>query len=202
MRSVQLEASWLKLLADQFDQPYMQQLREFLVAEKRTGKTIYPPGANMFAALDKVPVEQVKVVIIGQDPYHGPGQAHGLSFSVPRGVALPPSLRNVFAEIESDLGCAPLAAQGSGDLSLWAEQGVLLLNAVLSVQAGAAASHQGKGWEQFTDVLVQRLAVQRSGLVFLLWGSYAQKKASIVDGSRHQLLKALIHRHFRRTVAF
>ena len=190
MRSVQLEASWLTLLADQFDQPYMQQLREFLVAEKRTGKTIYPPGADMFAALNKVPVEQVKVVIIGQDPYHGPGQAHGLSFSVPRGVALPPSLRNVFAEVESDLGCAPLAAQGSGDLSLWAEQGVLLLNAVLSVQAGVAASHQGKGWEQFTDVLVQRLAVQRSGLVFLLWGSYAQKKASIVDGSRHQLLKA------------
>ena len=157
MRSVQLEASWLTLLADQFDQPYMQQLREFLVAEKRTGKIIYPPGANTFAALDKVPVEQVKVVIIGQDPYHGPGQAHGLSFSVPRGVALPPSLRNVFAEIESDLGCAPLAAQGSGDLSLWAEQGVLLLNAVLSVQAGAAASHQGKGWEQFTDVLVLSL---------------------------------------------
>ncbi|NCF34076.1 MAG: uracil-DNA glycosylase, partial [Proteobacteria bacterium] len=167
MRAVQLEASWLALLADQFDQPYMLQLREFLLAEKLAGKTVYPSGNNMFAALNRVPVEQVKVVVIGQDPYHGPGQAHGLSFSVPRGVPLPPSLRNIFAEIEKDLGCQSLAAQGSGDLSLWAEQGVLLLNAVLSVQAHAAASHQGKGWEQFTDVLVQRLAAQRSGLVFL-----------------------------------
>jgi uracil-DNA glycosylase len=190
MRAVQLEASWLALLADQFDQPYMLQLREFLLAEKLAGKTVYPSGNNMFAALNRVPVEQVKVVVIGQDPYHGPGQAHGLSFSVPRGVPLPPSLRNIFAEIEKDLGCHSLAAQGSGDLSLWAEQGVLLLNAVLSVQAHAAASHQGKGWEQFTDVLVQRLAAQRSGLVFLLWGSYAQKKAAMVDGSRHRLLKA------------
>lgn len=190
MRAVQLEASWLALLADQFDQPYMLQLREFLLAEKLAGKTVYPSGNNMFAALNRVPVEQVKVVVIGQDPYHGPGQAHGLSFSVPRGVPLPPSLRNIFAEIEKDLGCQSLAAQGSGDLSLWAEQGVLLLNAVLSVQAHAAASHQGKGWEQFTDVLVQRLAAQRSGLVFLLWGSYAQKKAAMVDGSRHRLLKA------------
>ena len=143
----------------------------------------------MFAALNLVSLEQTKVVIIGQDPYHGPGQAHGLSFSVPRGVALPPSLRNIFAEIESDLGCATLAA-GSGDLSQWAQQGVLLLNAVLSVRARTAGSHQGRGWEQFTDVLVQRLAAQRSGLVFLLWGSYAQKKASVVDGSRHCLLKA------------
>ena len=190
MRAVQLEASWLALLADQFDQPYMLQLREFLLAEKLAGKTVYPSGNSMFAALNRVPVEQVKVVVIGQDPYHGPGQAHGLSFSVPRGVPLPPSLRNIFAEIEKDLGCQSLAAQGSGDLSLWAEQGVLLLNAVLSVQAHAAASHQGKGWEQFTDVLVQRLAAQRSGLVFLLWGSYAQKKAAMVDGSRHRLLKA------------
>jgi uracil-DNA glycosylase len=190
MRAVQLEASWLALLADQFDQPYMLQLREFLLAEKLAGKTVYPSGNNMFAALNRVPVEQVKVVVIGQDPYHGPGQAHGLSFSVPRGVPLPPSLRNIFSEIEKDLGCQSLAAQGSGDLSLWAEQGVLLLNAVLSVQAHAAASHQGKGWEQFTDVLVQRLAAQRSGLVFLLWGSYAQKKAAMVDGSRHRLLKA------------
>ena len=190
MRAVQLEASWLALLADQFDQPYMLQLREFLRAEKLAGKTVYPSGNSMFAALNRVPVEQVKVVVIGQDPYHGPGQAHGLSFSVPRGVPLPPSLRNIFAEIEKDLGCQSLAAQGSGDLSLWADQGVLLLNAVLSVQAHAAASHQGKGWEQFTDVLVQRLAAQRSGLVFLLWGSYAQKKAAMVEGSRHRLLKA------------
>ena len=189
MRTVQLQDSWRALLADQFEQPYMQQLREFLLAEKHARHQVYPAGKDMFAALNLVPLEQTKVVIIGQDPYHGPGQAHGLSFSVPRGVALPPSLRNIFAEIESDLGCATLTA-GSGDLSLWAQQGVLLLNAVLSVRARTAGSHQGRGWEQFTDVLVQRLAAQRSGLVFLLWGSYAQKKASVVDGSRHCLLKA------------
>ena len=189
MRTVQLQDSWRALLADQFEQPYMQQLREFLLAEKRAGHQVFPGGKDMFAALNLVSLEQTKVVIIGQDPYHGPGQAHGLSFSVPRGVALPPSLRNIFAEIESDLGCATLAA-GSGDLSQWAQQGVLLLNAVLSVRARTAGSHQGRGWEQFTDVLVQRLAAQRSGLVFLLWGSYAQKKASVVDGSRHCLLKA------------
>ena len=189
MRTVQLQDSWRALLADQFEQPYMQQLREFLLAEKRAGHQVFPAGKDMFAALNLVSLEQTKVVIIGQDPYHGPGQAHGLSFSVPRGVALPPSLRNIFAEIESDLGCATLAA-GSGDLSQWAQQGVLLLNAVLSVRARTAGSHQGRGWEQFTDVLVQRLAAQRSGLVFLLWGSYAQKKASVVDVSRHCLLKA------------
>ena len=189
MRTVQLQDSWRALLADQFEQPYMQQLREFLLAEKRAGHRVFPAGKDMFAALNLVSLEQTKVVIIGQDPYHGPGQAHGLSFSVPRGVALPPSLRNIFAEIESDLGCATLAA-GSGDLSQWAQQGVLLLNAVLSVRARTAGSHQGRGWEKFTDVLVQRLAAQRSGLVFLLWGSYAQKKASVVDGSRHCLLKA------------
>ena len=189
MRTVQLQDSWRALLADQFEQPYMQQLREFLLAEKCAGHQVFPAGKDMFAALNLVSLEQTKVVIIGQDPYHGPGQAHGLSFSVPRGVALPPSLRNIFAEIESDLGCATLAA-GSGDLSQWAQQGVLLLNAVLSVRARTAGSHQGRGWEQFTDVLVQRLAAQRSGLVFLLWGSYAQKKASVVDGSRHCLLKA------------
>ena len=189
MRTVQLQDSWRALLADQFEQPYMQQLRDFLLAEKRARHQVYPAGKDMFAALNLVPLEQTKVVIIGQDPYHGPGQAHGLSFSVPRGVALPPSLRNIFAEIESDLGCATLTA-GSGDLSLWARQGVLLLNAVISVRARTAGSHQCRGWEQFTDVLVQRLAAQRSGLVFLLWGSYAQKKASVVDGSRHCLLKA------------
>tara|TARA_B100001057_G_scaffold361892_1_gene364372 strand:- start:179 stop:868 length:690 start_codon:yes stop_codon:yes gene_type:complete len=190
MRAVQLESSWQTLLADQFEQPYMQQLRAFLVAEKRAGHQVFPAGRDMFAALNLVPVERTKVVVIGQDPYHGPGQAHGLSFSVPRGVSLPPSLRNIFTEIESDLGAASLAARGSGDLSRWAEQGVLLLNAVLSVRARAAGSHQGRGWERFTDVLVQRLASERSGLVFLLWGSYAQKKASVVDANRHRLLRA------------
>lgn len=190
MRPVQLEASWLALLADQFELPYMRQLREFLLAQKRAGKVVYPAGESMFAALNRLSVQRVKVVIIGQDPYHGAGQAHGLSFSVPPSVPLPPSLRNIFTEIEQDVGCPGLVAQGNGDLSPWADQGVLLLNAVLSVEANAAASHQGKGWEQFTDVLVQRLATQRSGLVFLLWGSYAQKKAAVVDANAHRLLKA------------
>ena len=190
MRPVQLEASWLALLADQFELPYMRQLREFLLAQKRAGKVVYPAGESMFAALNRLSVQRVKVVIIGQDPYHGAGQAHGLSFSVPPSVPLPPSLRNIFTEIEQDVGCPGLVAQGNGDLSPWADQGVLLLNAVLSVEANAAASHQGKGWEQFTDVLVQRLATQRSGLVFLLWGSYAQKKAAVVDANEHLLLKA------------
>ncbi len=190
MRTVQLEHSWRTLLADQFEQPYMRQLREFLLDEKRAGHQVFPSGKDMFTALNLVPLERVKVVIIGQDPYHGPGQAHGLSFSVLSGVPLPPSLRNIFTEIESDIGCTSSVAAGSGDLSLWAEQGVLLLNSVLSVRARSAGSHQGQGWEQFTDVLVQRLAAERAGLVFLLWGSYAQKKAAIVDKARHCLLKA------------
>jgi len=190
MRTVQLEHSWRTLLEDQFEQPYMRQLREFLLDEKRAGHQVFPAGKNMFTALNLVPLERAKVVIIGQDPYHGPGQAHGLSFSVLSGVPLPPSLRNIFTEIESDVGCTSLVTAGSGDLSLWAEQGVLLLNSVLSVRARSAGSHQGQGWEQFTDVLVQRLAAERAGLVFLLWGSYAQKKAAIVDNARHCLLKA------------
>ena len=190
MRTVQLEHSWRTLLEDQFEQPYMRQLREFLLDEKRAGHQVFPAGKNMFTALNLVPLERAKVVIIGQDPYHGPGQAHGLSFSVLSGVPLPPSLRNIFTEIENDVGCTSLVAAGSGDLSLWAEQGVLLLNSVLSVRARSAGSHQGQGWEQFTDVLVQRLAAERAGLVFLLWGSYAQKKAAIVDNARHCLLKA------------
>ena len=190
MRTVQLEHSWRTLLEDQFEQPYMRQLRQFLLDEKRAGHQVFPSGKNMFTALNLVPLERAKVVIIGQDPYHGPGQAHGLSFSVLSGVPLPPSLRNIFTEIESDVGCTSLVTAGSGDLSLWAEQGVLLLNSVLSVRARSAGSHQGQGWEQFTDVLVQRLAAERAGLVFLLWGSYAQKKAAIVDNARHCLLKA------------
>jgi len=189
-RSVALEASWQSLLGDQFDQPYMDSLREFLLAEKRAGKRIYPPGPQMFAAMDLVPVEQVRVVIIGQDPYHGPNQAMGLSFSVPKDQPLPPSLRNMYTEIQQDLGQPFDLGQASGDLTHWAEQGVLLLNAVLSVEHAQAASHQGKGWEQFTDALVQRLSNRREGLIFLLWGSYAQKKAAHVADDRHHLLKA------------
>ena len=189
-RSVALEASWQSLLGDQFDQPYMESLREFLLAEKRAGKRIYPPGPQMFAALDLVPVEQVRVVIIGQDPYHGPNQAMGLSFSVPKDQPLPPSLRNMYTEIQQDLGQPFDLGQASGDLTHWAQQGVLLLNAVLSVEHAQAASHQGKGWEQFTDALVQRLSNRREGLIFMLWGSYAQKKAAQVAADRHHLLKA------------
>ena len=189
-RSVALEPSWQSLLGDQFDQPYMRSLREFLLEQKRSGKRVYPPGPKMFAAMDLVPVEQVRVVIIGQDPYHGAGQAMGLSFSVPEDQPLPPSLRNMYTEIQQDLGQPFDLAQASGDLTHWAEQGVLLLNAVLSVEHGQAASHQGKGWEQFTDTLVQRLSNRREGLIFLLWGSYAQKKAAQVAPDRHHFLKA------------
>jgi uracil-DNA glycosylase len=189
-RSVALEASWQSLLGDQFDQPYMESLREFLLAEKRAGKRIYPPEPQMFTAMDLVPVEQVRVVIIGQDPYHGPNQAMGLSFSVPKDQPLPPSLRNMYTEIQQDLGQPFDLGQASGDLTHWAQQGVLLLNAVLSVEHAQAASHQGKGWEQFTDALVQRLSNRREGLIFMLWGSYAQKKAAQVAADRHHLLKA------------
>jgi len=189
-RTVALEHSWQSLIGDQFDQPYMQTLREFLLSEKRAGKRVYPPGPHMFAAMDLVPVEQVKIVIIGQDPYHGPNQAMGLSFSVPKDQPLPPSLRNIYTEIQEDMGQSIDFNGASGDLSHWAEQGVLLLNAVLSVQHAQAASHQGKGWEQFTDELVKRLANRREGLIFMLWGSYAQKKAAQVAAERHHLLKA------------
>ncbi len=189
-RTVALEHSWQSLIGDQFDRPYMRALREFLLSEKRAGKRVYPPGPQMFAAMDLVPVEQVKIVIIGQDPYHGPNQAMGLSFSVPKDQPLPPSLRNIYAEIQEDMGQSIDFDCASGDLSHWAEQGVLLLNAVLSVQHARAASHQGRGWEQFTDELVKRLANRREGLIFMLWGSYAQKKAAQLAAERHHLLKA------------
>ena len=189
-RTVALEHSWQSLIGDQFDRPYMRALREFLLSEKRAGKRVYPPGPQMFAAMDLVPVEQVKIVIIGQDPYHGPNQAMGLSFSVPKDQPLPPSLRNIYTEIQEDMGQSIDFDSASGDLSHWAEQGVLLLNAVLSVQHAQAASHQGRGWEQFTDELVKRLANRREGLIFMLWGSYAQKKAAQLAAERHHLLKA------------
>jgi uracil-DNA glycosylase len=165
----------------------MQALAQFLREEKARGKCIYPPGAQMFAALDATPFEQVKVVILGQDPYHGPGQAHGLCFSVPPSVDVPPSLVNIFKEIERDLG---IARPRNGCLLPWAQQGVLLLNAVLTVEAGQAGSHQGKGWEGFTDHIVETLARERDGLVFLLWGSYAQAKGRIIDARRHCVLRA------------
>jgi uracil-DNA glycosylase len=184
---VKLEASWKARVGDYLDRPDMQQLSEFLRAELRAGKTIYPPPRRIFAALDATPFEQVKVVILGQDPYHGPGQAHGLCFSVLPGVPPPPSLVNIFAEIQSDLG---IARPDHGCLLPWARQGVLLLNAVLTVERGLAGSHQGKGWEGFTDSIVDHLNREREGLVFLLWGSPAHAKGRLVDAMRHRVLKA------------
>jgi uracil-DNA glycosylase len=184
---IQLEASWRARVGDHLQREDMRALSAFLRAEKAAGKAVYPPGRQMFAALDAVPFEAVKVVILGQDPYHGPGQAHGLSFSVPPGIAIPPSLLNIFKEIERDLG---LPMPRHGCLQAWAGQGVLLLNAVLSVEAGKAGSHAGKGWEGFTDAVIGALSREREGLVFLLWGSYAQKKGELIDRQRHCVLKA------------
>jgi len=182
-----LQASWRARLGGHFERENMRTLAAFLRAEKAAGKRIHPPGRSMFAALDATPFEAVKVVILGQDPYHGPGQAHGLAFSVPPGVAIPPSLLNIFKEIERDLGLPP---PGHGCLAHWAAQGVLLLNAVLSVEEGRAGSHAGRGWEGFTDAAIEALSREREGLVFLLWGSYAQKKGGLVDRQRHCVLKA------------
>ncbi len=167
--------------------PEMRELSEFLRAEKAKGKHIFPPGPQIFAALDATPFDAVKVIVLGQDPYHGPGQAHGLSFSVPPGVVVPPSLVNIFKEIERDLG---LPRPRSGSLIPWAQQGVLLLNSVLTVEAGQAGSHQGKGWEGFTDHIVATLDREREGLVFMLWGSYAQAKGKIIDARKHCVLRA------------
>ena len=184
---VVLDPSWKQRVGAALEHPRMQALGEFLRAEKAAGKTIYPRGSQIFAALDSTPFDAVKVVIIGQDPYHGPGQAHGLSFSVPHGVAVPPSLQNIFKEIARDLD---LPRPLHGCLSSWAAQGVLLLNAVLTVEHGRAGSHQGKGWEEFTDACISALADHREGLVFLLWGSYAQAKGHLIDNRRHKVLKA------------
>lgn len=184
---LRLEASWKARLGHWFLRPEMIALGEFLRAEKRAGKVIYPPGPLIFAAFDATPFEAVKVVILGQDPYHGPGQAHGLCFSVPPGVSPPPSLENIFKEIERDLG---IPRPRHGCLTSWARQGVLLLNAVLTVERGLAGSHQGKGWEGFTDTAIDCLNREREGLVFMLWGSYAQAKGRLIDTRRHLVLKA------------
>lgn len=187
VREIRLEPNWKSRLESEFGQPYMVALRQFLLERKRAGAIIYPPGPLIFNALNSTPFDAVKIVILGQDPYHGPGQAHGLCFSVQEGVALPPSLLNIFREIREDLGCAPPA---SGNLQAWAEQGVLLLNAVLTVERGQAGAHQGKGWERFTDRIVQELNDGREGLVFMLWGSHAMKKGARIDRNRHLVLTA------------
>ena len=184
---VKLTPSWKAQVGAQFDLPAMQALGDFLRAEKSAGKVIYPAGSRIFAALDATPFDAVKVVILGQDPYHGPGQAHGLCFSVLPGVPTPPSLDNIFKEIARDLG---IPRPDHGCLLPWARQGVLLLNAVLTVERGLAGSHQGKGWEGFTDACVDALNREREGLVFLLWGSYAQAKGKLIDPRRHRVLKA------------
>jgi uracil-DNA glycosylase len=184
---LKLEPSWKARIGAHFDRPEMLQLAPFLRAELRAGRTIHPAPRNIFAALDATPFERVKVVILGQDPYHGPGQAHGLCFSVLPGVPVPPSLVNIFAEIERDLG---IARPDHGCLTSWATQGVLLLNAVLTVESGKAGSHQGKGWEGLTDAVVDALNREREGLVFMLWGSYAQAKGRLIDERRHCVLRA------------
>lgn len=188
MERVRLEQSWKELLLPEFERDYMRSLREFLLREKQQGKAIFPAGNDIFNALNSTPFSKTRVVILGQDPYHGPGQAHGLCFSVRPGVETPPSLKNIYKEIAADLG---IPAARSGCLQSWAEQGVLLLNAVLTVESGRAASHQGKGWEQFTDRIVALLNERRQGLVFMLWGSYAQRKGAIIDRNRHLVLESV-----------
>lgn len=185
--TVRIDSSWYEVLKGQFEAPYFAQLKEFLVAERQQ-HTCYPPGSKIFAAFDSTPFNKVKVVIIGQDPYHEPGQAMGLCFSVPQGVAVPPSLQNIIKEINDDLGTQIPAT--NGDLSGWAAQGVLLLNATLTVREHAAGSHQRHGWEQFTDAAIQALAERRQGIVFLLWGSYAIGKRKLINPLHHCILTA------------
>ncbi len=183
----QIEPSWKEQLGSEFHSPYFKELKGFLVSEKLKNKIIYPPGSKIFSAFNHTPFENVKVVLIGQDPYHGAGQAHGLSFSVPDGVAPPPSLMNMLKELNSDLG---IPIPKKGNLEKWANQGVLLLNATLTVQANNAGSHQGKGWEKFTDAVIRTISEKKKGVVFLLWGNFAKKKAELIDTSKHFILTA------------
>ncbi len=181
-----IESSWKELLMSEFQSEYFLKLKAFLSEEKRS-HTIYPAGKNIFAAFDFVPVEKVKVVILGQDPYHGVGQAHGLSFSVPEGIKIPPSLQNIYKELKSDLN---IDAPNSGNLEKWAKQGVFLLNATLTVRANEAGSHQKRGWEQFTDKVIQSISQNRENVVFILWGNYAQAKEKLIDTQKHYIIKS------------
>lgn len=183
----QIEASWKEALAEEFQKPYFQQIKLFLQEEKKNGKTIYPPGPLIFNAFNLTPFDEVKVVILGQDPYHGPGQAHGLCFSVPYGVPPPPSLVNIFKEQKADLGI-PIPTHGN--LEKWAKQGVFLLNAFLTVRAGEPASHSKIGWQNFTDAVIKKLSDERTGIIFLLWGRFAQNKAELIDTTKHHVLKS------------
>ncbi|MCF6299745.1 MAG: uracil-DNA glycosylase [Proteobacteria bacterium] len=185
MADIQLHSSWLKPLEKEFTKPYFQNLKQFLIEQKQQKKVIYPAGKLIFNALNTTPLDSVKVVILGQDPYHGSGQAHGLSFSVPEGTQPPPSLKNIFQEIETDLGIV----NQSANLIKWAQQGVLLLNSVLTVEQSLAASHQGKGWEQFTDQIIHVINSNNRNVVFMLWGAYAQNKGQQIDPHQHLILK-------------
>lgn len=185
--NIQLHPSWLEVLKDEFLKPYFKDLKDFLLQEKQSGQIVFPPGSRIFAALDETHFDKVKVVIIGQDPYHGTGQANGMCFSVNRGITPPPSLKNIYKEVETDLGLQP---PNHGDLSSWAANGVLLLNAVLTVRANQPASHQNQGWEVFTDTIIQTLSLKKSNLVFFLWGSFAKGKRNLIDSNKHLILEA------------
>lgn len=184
---VQIEPSWKEVLQNEFSKPYFQQIITFLKTEKAAGKTIYPPGSLIFNAFTQTPFNKVEVVILGQDPYHGPGQAHGLSFSVPDGITPPPSLINIFKELKQDVG---MPMPHTGNLTSWAKQGVLLLNAVLTVSARDAASHAKIGWMHFTDAVIKTISEQKRGIIFLLWGRFAQEKQTLIDETKHHVLKA------------
>jgi len=186
--AIELESSWLKALGDEFNKDYMVKLKQFLKEEKEAGHTIYPKGSNIFNAFNKTPFDEVKVVILGQDPYHGPNQAHGLSFSVQPGVQVPPSLKNIYKELATDI--PGFKIPNTGNLTPWAEQGVLLLNATLTVRAGMAGSHQKKGWERFTDTVIKTISDKKTGVVFILWGNYAQSKSELIDASKHLIIKS------------
>ncbi|HRH58193.1 MAG TPA: uracil-DNA glycosylase [Chitinophagales bacterium] len=185
--NVQIEESWKHVLNDEFEKPYFSELRRFLQAEKALGKTIYPPGSLIFNAFNSTPFDKVRVVILGQDPYHGAGQAHGLCFSVQHGVKPPPSLVNMYKELKDDVG---FSIPTHGCLQKWTEQGVFLLNAILTVEANQPASHQKKGWEEFTNAVIQKLSKEKNGLIFILWGNFAQQKTVLIDETKHTILKA------------
>jgi len=187
--SIALEPSWLAILKNEFEKPYMADLRKFLQSEKESGQTVYPKNADIFRAFNDTPFDKVKVVILGQDPYHGPNQAHGLSFSVQKGIAIPKSLINIYKELATDI--PGFVKPTHGNLEGWAKQGVLLLNATLTVRAGEAASHQKKGWEVFTDEVIRQLSEKREGLVFILWGAYAQSKIPLIDQTKHHIIKSV-----------
>ncbi len=188
MATAKIDQSWLDVIGDEFDKPYMKALKDFLKQEKEAGQVVYPKGSEIFNALNTTKFDDVRVVIIGQDPYHGPGQAHGLSFSVPKGVRPPPSLLNIYKELQLEYG-TPIPSDG--DLTGWAKQGVLLLNATLTVQQALAGSHQKKGWEGFTDAVIRAVNERHENVVFMLWGAYAQKKGAFIDRSKHLVLESV-----------